>query len=40
MSSLAVPTNAPKSNVIAPMIATASWALGAASKTKFERVIK
>ena len=40
MSSLAVPTRAPNIRVIAPTITTKSCAVGAASKTKFERTIK
>ena len=40
MSSLAVPINAPNIKVIAPTMTTNSCAVGAASNTKLERVIK
>ena len=40
MSSFAVPINAPNIKVIAPTITTNNCAVGAASKTKLERVIK
>ena len=32
--------SAPNNNVIAPTMTTSSWAVGAASKMKLERVIK
>ena len=40
MSSLAQPTIAPKRSVIAPMMATAVAAMGAAMKTSPERTIR
>ena len=40
ISSFAVPIKAPKISVIAPTITTSNCAIGAASKTKLERVIR
>ena len=40
ISSLAVPITAPNNKVITPTIITINCAVGAASKIKFERVIK
>ena len=40
MSSLAHPTIAPKSSVIAPTMTTASWAVGAASKIQWLRTTR
>ena len=40
ISSFAVPIKAPKISVIAPTITTSNCAIGAASKTKLERVMR
>ena len=40
MSSFALPMTAPSSRVMAPMTATAVWALGAPSKTAAERTMR
>ena len=40
MSSLAQPTIAPNSSVIAPTMTTTSWAVGAASKIGADRTMR